>query len=177
MILAGHRTVRARLQRSALRTFGRLPRRVRARLLRWTGSVAAIGAVAVVGRDEHVLLVRHAYRQGWGLPGGSLRRGEDPVAAVVREVGEELGVDVVVGGGVVVHDLDVARITFAYRATLPVGEPTCRSMEIVEVGWFPESNLPDLEDEAVEVLRALRSTAVPHVVPRRRRVPGARRFR
>lgn len=166
----------ARVQAVALRVFGRLPRRVRARVLRFTGAVAALGAVVVVERDGSMLLVRHAYRPGWGFPGGSLRRGEDPVTAVVRELREELGVEVAVGGGVVVHDLDVGRVTFVYPAAVSDGEPTCRSAEIVEVGWFPRADLPDLEDEAVDVLRALGSTAVPHVVPRRR-VSGARRFR
>jgi len=162
----------------ALRWFGRLPRRMRAALLRHTGAVVALGAVAVVERDGALLLVRHAYRHGWGFPGGSLRRREDPRTAVVREVREELGVEVELGDGAVVHDLDVARVTFVYRAALVHGDPSCRSAEIVEVGWFPRSLLPELEDEAVEVLAALDGGApLPRVVPRRRRMPGLRRFR
>ncbi len=51
-----------------------------------------VGASAVIF-DEHerVLLFRHTYRREypWGIPGGWLKAGEDPTAAVVREVYEE----------------------------------------------------------------------------------------
>jgi 8-oxo-dGTP pyrophosphatase MutT (NUDIX family) len=42
-----------------------------------------------------VLFVRHAYgdRRLWELPGGGLRRTEEPEAAVRREMGEELGIE------------------------------------------------------------------------------------
>ena len=53
--------------------------RARKRWFRWARP--RTGGVAVVGLDEgeRVLLVRHSYGSGrWCLPGGGLRRGEDP---------------------------------------------------------------------------------------------------
>jgi len=49
----------------------------------------------VRGQAGQVLFVRHTYgpRDQWELPGGGLRRGEDPAAGVRREIREELGVE------------------------------------------------------------------------------------
>ena len=47
------------------------------------------------GADGRVVFVRHTYgdRRSWELPGGGLRRREDPEPAVRREMREELGVE------------------------------------------------------------------------------------
>ena len=41
-----------------------------------------------------ILLVRPTYNDVWHLPGGVVEAGESPVAAAIREVKEELGLDV-----------------------------------------------------------------------------------
>ena len=54
----------------------------------------------VVTPDHHVLLVRFEFPAGtrWALPGGGLDAGEDHVAALRRELREEVGlVDVTIG--------------------------------------------------------------------------------
>ncbi len=59
-----------------------------------------IVSAAVIWRDGRVLLTRRM--QGthlaglWELPGGKVEEGEDPEQALVREVREECGVEVVV---------------------------------------------------------------------------------
>ncbi len=46
----------------------------------------------VICHGNHVLLVRSWLSNGkWDLPGGGLHRHEDPLAGVLREVSEELG--------------------------------------------------------------------------------------
>jgi 8-oxo-dGTP pyrophosphatase MutT (NUDIX family) len=50
-------------------------------------------AAVAVWHDGKVLKVRHSYRRGWSLPGGVLRRGEDPRFAACREVREEVGLN------------------------------------------------------------------------------------
>jgi 8-oxo-dGTP pyrophosphatase MutT (NUDIX family) len=58
----------------------------------------AIGQVLI--RDEHgrVLLCQLTYKKDWDLPGGVVEVGESPELAAVREVKEELGLDVVSNG-------------------------------------------------------------------------------
>jgi 8-oxo-dGTP pyrophosphatase MutT (NUDIX family) len=53
------------------------------------------GVKCLLFDGERVLFVRHAYgdRKAWELPGGGLRRGEEPALAARREMREELGVD------------------------------------------------------------------------------------
>ena len=58
--------------------------------------VEAAGCFCKVG-DLFLLLKRAISRpQGgtWGIPGGKLERGESPRAAVIREVWEEVGIDI-----------------------------------------------------------------------------------
>ena len=47
-------------------------------------------------REGRVLFVRHTYgdRRAWELPGGHMRRTEEPTAAATREAREELGLEV-----------------------------------------------------------------------------------
>ena len=60
--------------------------------LRVLWSPVALGvAAAVFDEGGQVLLVRHRYNSGWRLPGGGVGRGEPPQVAVMRELGEEVG--------------------------------------------------------------------------------------
>src|ERR1700732_4563553 len=55
-----------------------------------------VSALAVVTDDQgHVLLLNHVFRpgSGWGLPGGFLEKGEQPEAAIRRELREETGLE------------------------------------------------------------------------------------
>jgi mutator protein MutT len=61
-----------------------------------TGPRLAVGAVAVV--DERLLLVRRGHGPAageWSVPGGRVEAGEPVATAVVREVAEETGLEVV----------------------------------------------------------------------------------
>lgn len=52
----------------------------------------ALGVHAlIVEPGGKVLLAQHSYIKGWSLPGGGVHRGEAPVSALLRELGEELG--------------------------------------------------------------------------------------
>ena len=65
-----------------------------ARKLWWRLARPRVEGVRVVALDDrgHVLLVRHGYgSRHWMTPGGGLRRGEDPLLAAIRELGEECG--------------------------------------------------------------------------------------
>jgi 8-oxo-dGTP pyrophosphatase MutT (NUDIX family) len=54
-----------------------------------------VAAGAVIQNDEgEVLLVKPHYREGWLIPGGLVEEGEFPFAACVREIKEELGLEI-----------------------------------------------------------------------------------
>jgi ADP-ribose pyrophosphatase YjhB (NUDIX family) len=153
--------VRRGLRRLVLTAFGRLPWPVRLALVRAFTPSFRVGAMCVVTRhDSAVLLVRHSYRRGWGLPGGLLQRGEEPVAAAVRETQEEVGVDLELDDRPwVVVDAANRRVDVIYRASMPgdgAPDPAPRSPEILEVAWFPLDGLPRLAKEAATALGELR---------------------
>ena len=82
----------------------------------------------------------------WGVPGGALRPGEDPVAGALREAAEEAGVDpagVRVDGS---HVLDHG----VWRYTTVVGwvsgpqHPRPTDRESLEIAWVALSAVPEL---------------------------------
>ncbi|MBN3753302.1 NUDIX hydrolase [Paraburkholderia sp. Tr-20389] len=49
------------------------------------------GALVTIYVGRELLLVKTSYRAEWGLPGGSIHRGETPEVAAQRELEEEIG--------------------------------------------------------------------------------------
>ena len=127
----------------------RLAYRVAYRMLQLLARVRAPrgrGAAAVVLCRGEVLLVRHTYGPDrWEIPGGGVRRGEEPAAGLARELAEELGLSVsdpvalgvLAGPGRLRHHR-----THLYR--VDVEEPRVRAnpVEIAEVGWFDPAMPP-----------------------------------
>ncbi|HUR23285.1 MAG TPA: NUDIX domain-containing protein [Acidimicrobiales bacterium] len=157
-----------RTQTVLLAAYKRLPPAVRTLLIRLGTPSFHVGAICVVERpDGHMLLVRQSYRRdGWGFPGGLMRRGEEPAEAARRELHEELGVDVELEGlPVVVIDSPMRRVDVVFHARLAASSPnpeaTTHSPEISAVRWFPPDGLPDLLPEATAALIQLGRTFPP----------------
>jgi 8-oxo-dGTP pyrophosphatase MutT (NUDIX family) len=103
----------------------------------------ALGAEAAIFDDAGLLLlIRRAGDGTWALPGGICEVGESPAATAVREVREELGIDVETSHLVGVYD---NRLIGAPGASVPVAATyACRiiggrpavSAEVLEFGWF-----------------------------------------
>ena len=155
----------AAVQTALLQVWRRLPRLVRRWIVRLAAPSFTVGAACVIERDGAILLVRLVYRDGWGLPGGLIKRNEDVATCARREVAEEIGLDVeLLGEPAVVVDSRPQRIDIVYRARPAAGFDAAgaraRSVEIREVRWFPAGELPALQHEAVTALLALASSAM-----------------
>jgi len=143
-----------------LRIYRRLPTGVRRWLIRVLSPSFTVGAICLIERDDGaVLLVRQVYRARWGLPGGLLKRREDPAVAVRREVLEEIGVEIdLAGEPTPVVEARPQRVDLVYSARLadPDGPaPSPRSAEILDAQWFARDALPELQHETATALVAL----------------------
>ena len=154
------------VQRLLLQVWRRLPSLVRRWIVRAAAPSFTVGAACVVERDDgSILLVRQVYREGWGLPGGLIKRGEVVEACARREVAEEVGLAVeLTSAPAVVVDSRPQRVDVVFRARpAPDADPgavQARSVEIREVGWFAPEDLPRLQHETVTALAALASSVL-----------------
>jgi ADP-ribose pyrophosphatase YjhB (NUDIX family) len=119
------------------------------------------GVRCVLVRDDEVLLVRHTYGdRRWSLPGGLMRRGEDPDATARREMHEELDlkdVDYRSLGVIEFMGTDRARhIVTCFTARVDDEALAANPGEIAETRWFPRLELPE---ELMEGTRAIAAMA------------------
>ena len=59
----------------------------------WRPTTRGVKAI-IVNKENKILLVEHTYGGGWFLPGGGLKRKEDPTHGMIREIKEEVGIEV-----------------------------------------------------------------------------------
>jgi 8-oxo-dGTP diphosphatase len=160
------------IHRLLLQLYRRLPVLPRRWIVRTLAPSFTVGAICLIERSNgDVLLVRQTYRQRWGIPGGLLRRGEEPADAARREVLEEVGLAIeLLGEPAVVVDAVPQRIDLVFRARPAAGsDPDVvapASPEIAAVRWFARDELPELQFEAADALVALaRASTAPRTVP------------
>ncbi len=97
----------------------------------WTGGVRVI----VLDEENRILMVKHEHpeRTVWMVPGGGIEEGESSAQAAVREVLEETGLQVEIGG-LIWHVEEVSergqRFVNFFRATVTGGQ--------LKLGYDPE---------------------------------------
>ena len=112
----------------------------------------AVGGVAL--RDDELLLVRRGHGPGagrWSLPGGRVEFGEDLREALVREVVEETGLEVVVEQflgwveriGDDPEPFHFVILDFGVHVFEPEAEPVAGD-DAAEVRWVPVGELVEL---------------------------------
>ena len=142
-----------------------VPASIRLWTLRISNARFTVTAGAVIFNAEgQVLLLKHPFRvgSGWGLPGGFLKQGEQPLEALRRELEEEI-------------DLKVENVEFFWARSfkrprqieiLFTAEtralPQPQSMEVESAVWFNSNELPEglPEDQKALVQRAVEKRRV-----------------
>lgn len=98
------------------------------------------------GHGDETLLIRKKRGVGsgqWVGPGGKVESGETPRECVVREVREEVGIDVLdpeKAGVFVYRSDDWDAVVHVFRATEYAGTP--EETEEADPAWFPVDDLP-----------------------------------
>ena len=125
-----------------------------------TFRIKTVGVRALIFKDNKILLVRHTYIDGWYLPGGGVNAHESAHQAVVREVREEVGIEIT--------NLRYFKsqpwpfpnsLMIAYFADYAGGTITPDPSEIEAADWFSRDALPLLPDP-VSIARQLIEAAL-----------------
>jgi 8-oxo-dGTP pyrophosphatase MutT (NUDIX family) len=110
--------------------------------------------VVVLDDQGRVLLGRRADTGGWALVGGIVDPGEQPADAAVRECFEETGVrvepehltSVTMSPEVTYPNGDqVQYLELTFRCRVVDGQARVNDEESLEVAWFAQDELPDLD--------------------------------
>lgn len=114
-----------------------------------------VAAAVTVREDQRVLVARRMpddFLGGlWEFPGGGVEMGESPEDGLVREMREELGIEVEAGERLVSlsHAYTHFRITLhVFRCRLRSGEPRC--LECADFRWASAEELADLPMSATD---------------------------
>ncbi len=104
---------------------------------------------AVILRQGRVLIARRPPHKlmplKWEFPGGKVEPGEDPAAAIVREIREELGCAIAVTQSLTpfVHDYRTVVIEMIpFVCALTAGSPEPQPHEHTEIAWVSPAGLP-----------------------------------
>jgi ADP-ribose pyrophosphatase YjhB (NUDIX family) len=113
-----------------------------------------MGDALVINAQGEILLIRRADSGLWAAPGGAFDVGETAAQGVVRECLEETGWLVEPTALIGVYDSrllqtrvhqHVYHMSFLCRPLKRTSASSAFSGEALDVGWFPESQLPPLD--------------------------------
>jgi len=105
------------------------------------------GVRCIIKNEGQILLIRMSYGlKRWTLPGGGVGRGETLEEAVIREVREEVGIEIKTLRklGSVFFGEEYKRDTmWVFSAKVESREFKIDEFEILKAGWFSPDNLPE----------------------------------
>ncbi|MES3004892.1 MAG: NUDIX domain-containing protein [Patescibacteria group bacterium] len=105
------------------------------------------GVKIILTHSNSILLVKHTYGYNYTFPGGGIKKDEDKLEGVKREVKEELGIQLsaihYVGHLVSTRFYKKDNI-FIYTSELFERSFTVDALEIESANWFGKNSLPKL---------------------------------
>jgi 8-oxo-dGTP diphosphatase len=113
-----------------------------------TESVQPPVSTAIIVHDGRVLMARRRQQEGkllWAFPGGGIEAGESPEEAAVREVAEEVGLEVaavqVLGDRV--HPQSGVHMTYVACRVVAGEASVVDEEELAEVVWLEHGQIPE----------------------------------
>jgi len=135
----------------------RVPRSVRRWTMRLTHARFAVTAAGIVTDDNNrLLLLKHVFRpgSGWGLPGGFINAGEQPQAALARELKEEAGLELKSAQLFTTRVFKKPKQLEIVFVCKTAGDARPLSIEVSRIQWFAFEDLPDgLPRDQQELIR------------------------
>ncbi|MDR2298440.1 MAG: NUDIX domain-containing protein [Comamonas sp.] len=106
-----------------------------------------IATACFVNPRQELLVVRKKNTSAWMLPGGKLDADETPAKALIREIREELQLEIAesllkplgVFDAVAANEADTTVHAHAFLIQLPQGQSPSHAAEIAEMKWLPLS--------------------------------------
>ena len=130
-----------------------MPPFLRLKIIRSTQKKFTVSVAAIIFNNKgELLLLNHILRPkfNWGIPGGFINHGEQPEAALRRELREETGIELENVEMLRVRTIN-RHIEILFRAN-GKGKAEVKSHEISDVGWFSADNLPERLSEAQKMI-------------------------
>jgi ADP-ribose pyrophosphatase YjhB (NUDIX family) len=116
-----------------------------------THFLGEIGQKIILEKDGKVLMCRGIGSNSWDIPGGRLNKNEDPKAGLMRELKEELGIEVVVKNPFyvcAVHDFknQPPRYFVVFKGSMinPSDNLVVAQDELDEIRWVSEDEVDTL---------------------------------
>ncbi len=112
---------------------------------KWLTKASNRGAGVAVWYQDQILVVRHSYRPGWSLPGGQIKKNEEPRSAAPRELREEVGIQTAPESLIQIYESQPGKFLFECRLqTRPVLKIDKR--EIIEARFVDPVAISDADD-------------------------------
>jgi len=113
------------------------------------------GVKCIIENEGYILLIRNTYgHKQWTFPGGHIEKNENPEEAVIREVKEEIGIQIedlrLLGKFLSTREYKKDNI-FCFSAKAKNKELYLGICEILEAKWFTIAELPPLGPIAQKV--------------------------
>jgi 8-oxo-dGTP pyrophosphatase MutT (NUDIX family) len=114
------------------------------------------GAKVIIICNDEILLIKTTYGYNYSLPGGGIKKHEDPKAAAIREAQEEVGIELhalTPLPSFVTYEEYKEDTVHSFYATVTSYDYTLDALEIDSAEWYPLNNLPKLGSVTTKIVK------------------------
>jgi 8-oxo-dGTP diphosphatase len=115
-----------------------------------TADNPVLGVLGIIREGERVLMIQRSATVrvpfAWCFPGGSIEAGETQIEALVREMQEELAIEVTPGELLMTQTKYEGRLVlYCWSATILSGTPMANPHEVAEFRWMTPAEVRAME--------------------------------